>query len=101
MSAETLVTAAHRLNRFFRVDMRNGLVVDETILAHLTLTREIELARKGKEHDHALLVAAVNAARDFAIDTSEHGGMVSAQTEISFDTLDKAIRAAGGREAAR
>lgn len=100
MSAESLMTAAHRLNRFFRIDMRTGLVVDDTLQAHLTLVREIEEARAGKPHDPALLAAANDAARCFHIDTAQHGGMVSSQTEIAFDLLDVAIRAAGGREAA-
>lgn len=37
------------------MDIKNGFVVDEVIFAHLTLTREIELARKGKPHDPALV----------------------------------------------
>lgn len=100
MSAETLLTAAERLNRFFRIDMEHGgLIVDETMAAHRTLDREVELARAGKPHDAALLEAAAVAARDFHSDMTRHGGMVAVSTEIAFDTLDKAIRAAGGRKA--
>ncbi|MGU3417689.1 hypothetical protein [Methylobacterium sp. D54C] len=102
MSAETLVTAAHRLNRFFKVDMAaGGLVVDETLEALRILQREVELAEKGhKPADEHLMVAARAAARDLHSDMTRHGGMVAVSTEIAFDTLDKAIRAVGGREAA-
>ena len=101
MGAETLLTAAHRLNRFFRVDMAaGGLVVDETLEAHRILAREIERAEAGVSHDPGLLAAAKGAARDLHSDMTRHGGMVAVSTEISFDTLDKAIRAVGGREAA-
>ena len=102
MSNETLVTAAHRLNRFFKVDMAaGGLVVDETLGALRTLQREVELAETGhKPADEGLLIAARAAARDLHSDMTRHGGMVAVSTEIAFDTLDKAIRAAGGREAA-
>lgn len=100
MSAETLLTAAHRLNRFFRIDMkRGGLVVDETLAALETLEAQIRTAQAGGEHDVGLLQAAVITARDLRLDTSEHGGMVAIRTEIAFDTLDKAIRAVGGRKA--
>ena len=100
MSEETLLTAAHRLNRFFRIDMeKGGLIVDETMQAHRILDREIEAAKAGKLHDAALLQPAVAAARDFHADMTRHGGMVATTTEIAFDTLDKAIRAAGGRKA--
>ncbi|SFM97206.1 hypothetical protein [Methylobacterium pseudosasicola] len=104
MSAETLLTAAHRLNRFFKVDMAaGGLVVDETLDALRTTQRQIEIAEAGAPHDPDLLAAAKAAARDLHSDMTRHGGMVAIPTEIAFDTLDKAIRAAGGRisEAAR
>jgi hypothetical protein len=99
MSAETLLTAAHRLNRFFKVDMAaGGLVVDETLEALRTAQREIELAEAGhKPADEQLLIAARAAARDLHSDMTRHGGMVAIPTEIAFDTLDKAIRAVGGR----
>lgn len=101
MSAETLLTAAHRLNRFFKVDMAaGGLVVDETLQALRTAQREIELAEAGKSHDTSVLAATRAAARDLHSDMTRHGGMVAVTTEIAFDTLDTAIRAAGGREAA-
>ena len=101
MSVETLLTAAHRLNRYFRIDMeKGGLVVDETLEAHRILAREIERAEAGASHDPGVLAAAKAAARDLHSDMTRHGGMVAVETEISFDTLDKAIRAAGGREAA-
>lgn len=99
MAAESLLTAAHRLNRFFRIDMeKGGLIVDETMQAHRILDREIEAAKAGKPHDVALLPAAIAAARDFHSDMTRHGGMVATTTEIAFDTLDKAIRAVGGRK---
>lgn len=99
MSTETLLTAAHRLNRFFRIDMeKGGLVVDETLEALRILQREVELAEKGhKPADEPLMIAARSAARDLHSDMTRHGGMVAVPTEIAFDTLDKAIRAAGGR----
>ncbi len=98
MNAETLMTAAHRLNRFFRIDMeKGGLVVDETLEAHRVLVRQIERADAGAPHDPGVLAAARIAARDLHSDMTRHGGMVSVGTEIAFDALDKAIRAAGGR----
>lgn len=98
MAAETLMTAAHRLNRYFRIDMeKGGLVTDETLEAHRILDREMQLAEADKAHDPELLRAARAAARDFHGDMTRHGGMVAVSTEIAFDTLDKAIRAAGGR----
>lgn len=101
MGAESLLTAARRLVRFFRVDMAaGGLVVDETLEALRTVQREIEHAEAGKPHDPVLLAAAKAVARDLHSDMTRHGGMVAVRTEIAFDTLDKAIRAAGGREAA-
>lgn len=100
MAEETLLTAAHRLNRFFRIDMeKGGLIVDETMQAHRILDREIEAAQAGKPHETALLQPAIIAARDFHSDMTRHGGMVATTTEIAFDTLDKAIRAVGGRKA--
>ncbi|MGW9822253.1 hypothetical protein ACUXK4_004848 [Methylorubrum extorquens] len=98
MSAETLLTAAHRLNRFFRIDMkRGGLVVDETLAALETL----EAQTRGTDANpaDALLTAAKDVTRCLRLDTSDHGGMVAIRTEIAFDTLDKAIRAKGGRKA--
>lgn len=96
MSEETLMTAAHRLNRYFRVDMQNGgLVVDETLAALETL------ARMTDSHDDSqpeLLAASRECVKLMNTDMSRHGGMVSIKTEISFDTLVKAIRAAGGRQ---
>jgi hypothetical protein len=101
MSQETILTAAHRLNRFFRIDMeKGGLVVDETLEALRILQREIERAEAGNPHDAGVLAAAKAAARDLHSDMTRHGGMVAVGTEIAFDTLDKAIRAVGGREAA-
>jgi hypothetical protein len=112
VSAETLMTAAHRLNRFFRIDMQNGgLVVDETLSALQTLTMQVEIASRARETVQAsydedpvddgpllLLLASRECVKLLNLDMSKHGGMVSIATEISFDTLVKAIRAAGGRQ---
>lgn len=112
MSEETLMTAAHRLNRYFRVDMQNGgLVVDETLAALETLSRHVALeddrirsAQADPNSDaedcltHGLLDASRECVKLMNLDMSKHGGMVSIKTEISFDTLVKAIRAAGGRQ---
>lgn len=113
MSEETLMTAAHRLNRYFRVDMQNGgLVVDETLAALQTLSRQIDFCDAAREqvkaeyvgdtvdyrHDDELLGASRDCVKLLNLDMSKHGGMVSITTEISFDTLVKAIRAAGGRQ---
>lgn len=101
MPEETLLTAAHRLNRFFKVDMAaGGLVVDDTLAALREAQRQIELAEAGASHDPGLLSAVKAAARDLHSDMTRHGGMVAVSTEIAFDTLDKAIRAVGGRRAA-
>jgi hypothetical protein len=112
VSDETLMTAAHRLNRFFRIDMQNGgLVVDETLAALETLSRQVAayedtLVSVGADHLgsssdsslNQLLVASRECVKLLNLDMSKHGGMVSIMTEISFDTLVKAIRAAGGRQ---
>lgn len=112
MSEETLMTAAHRLNRYFRVDMQNGgLVVDETLAALQTLTMQVSLrdgelsrcrADPNSNAEDCLSDNLLDASRDCVkllnLDMSKHGGMVSITTEISFDTLVKAIRAAGGRQ---
>jgi hypothetical protein len=99
MSEETLITAAERLNRFFRIDMQNGgLIVDETLQASQTLENQIKVAEMSLPIDDPLLSAGREAVRNFNGDMNRHGGMVSITTEISFDTLVKAIRAAGGRQ---
>lgn len=112
MSEETLITAAHRLNRYFRIDMQNGgLIVDETLAALQTLSRQIDICDAAKERVKAeyvgdtvdcsydkLLGASRDCVKLLNLDMSKHGGMVSITTEISFDTLVKAIRAAGGRQ---
>jgi hypothetical protein len=97
------MTAAHRLNRYFRVDMQNGgLVVDETLAALETLSKQAsDFERSGQcftGPDVDLLAASKECVKLMNLDMSKHGGMVSITTEISFDTLVKAIRAAGGRQ---
>jgi hypothetical protein len=107
MSEETLMTAAHRANRFFRMDMQaGGLIVDETLAAIRTLARQVELATSHvwepgtgpTPADDALLKASRDAVRDLDIDQAKHGGLISIKTEISFDWLAKAINGAGGRK---
>lgn len=99
MSAETLLTASHRLNRFFRIDARVGFLTDETLSASRILEREIGLAEAGAEHDPGIMRAAKECSRLLGIDDREHGGTIRIPTQIAFDALDRAISAAGGRKA--
>lgn len=94
VSAETLMSAAERLNRFFRIDMqKGGLVVDSTLQALETLEYQVQRAPPGELRDICKIVA-----RDMRLDTTDHGGMVRVQTQIQFDTLEKTIRRLGGRQ---
>lgn len=99
MSDETLLTAAHRMLRFFRTDARVGFTSDDLHAAERTCEAQIGLAEKGAAHDAAVLAAARTATVSLFTDESQHGGVISIRSQIAFDQLDKAIRGAGGRRA--